>query len=248
MKNYPLRVFPLSHYLLLAALFFVGLELIVAFHQWLLAVTAILLAIVGYGIFLVRYEEGGRFRLVQIILPTLAAAGFTGLAFFLPRTQLLHAYFLVASFLFYGLLRHGARQAYPTWNWMISTLVLCVDIAVILGIRWHLYTSILATLFAVFIVVFLLSWQALFRLIGEARKTIVLSAALALVMVECAWALQFLPLFFLIQAGLVASFYYVFFYCVALSLQGLLTRRRLLEYGGLGVGATLILLLSARWL
>lgn len=242
------RLFPTSHYVLLAALFFIGLELIVAFHQWLLAVTAILLVVLVYGIFLVRYEEAGRFRAVQTLLPMLAAIGLTGLAFFLPRTNILHGYFLVASVLFYGLLRHGARQAYPSWNWMISTLVLFVNLAVVLGIRWHLYVPIVATLVAVFSVTFLLSYQALFRVADSGRYALLLSFGLSLVITQIAWVLQWLPLWFLIQAGMLVTFYYVFFYCLALSLQAQLTRQRMIEYGSLGGVGLLILLFSARWL
>lgn len=248
MVNPFLRLVPSSHYLLLAALFFVGLELVGAFHQWLIPATAILLAVVIYGIFLIRHEEAGRFRLVQLILPALGAGGLTGLAFFLPRTELLHGYFLLASFVFYGLVRHGARQAYPTWNWMISLLVLFVNVAIILGIRFHLYVSISATLMALFTVIFLLSYQALYRVAASAQSAVVLSLGLSLVMTQIAWTLQFLPLFWLIQSGILVTFYYVFFYSVALSLEGHLTRQRLLEYGSLSLIALLILLFSARWL
>ena len=243
-----LRAFPSSHYVLLAALFFIGLELVITFHQWLVAVTAVLLTVVIYGIFLVRYEEGGRFRSIQIILPALAAIGLTGLAFFLPRTQLLHGYFVVASVLFYGLLRHGARQAYPTWNWMISVLVLFVNVAVILGIRWHLYISLTAILATLFVVIFLLSFQALSRVAETGRHALVMSFGLAFVMTEAAWSLQFLPLFFLVQAGIIATLYYVFFYALTLSLEKKLTRQKIVEYSGLGLAALLVLLLSAHWL
>lgn len=242
------RLFPSSHYLLLATLFFVGLELIIAFHQWLLPVTVILLAVVVYGIFLVRHEEAERFRAVQIILPALAAVGLTGLAFFLPRTDFLHGYFVMASIIFYVLLRHGARQAYPTWNWMLSLLVLFVNMAVVLGIRFHLYISITTMLLALFVVIFLLSYQALFRVTDSGRHAIIMSLGLSLVMTQIAWTLQFLPFFFLIQAGILVTFYYAFFYCLALSLQNQLTHQRIVEYGSLSVVAILILLFSARWL
>lgn len=218
------------------------------FHQWLLAVTAILLATVVYGIGLVRYEEAGRWRTIQIILPALAAVGLTGLAFFLPRTELLHVYFAIASVLFYGVLRHGARRAYPTWNWTISLVVLFVNLAVVLGIRWHLYVSLTATLVALFIIAFLISWQALARATDSARYAVAMSFGLALVMTEIGWVLQFLPLFFLVQAGIVSTFYYVFFYCLSFSIQGTLTRQKMIEYSSLGLGALLVLLLSAHWL
>jgi hypothetical protein len=154
----------------------------------------------------------------------------------------------MASVLFYGLLRHGARQAYPSWNWMISTLVLFVNLAVVLGIRWHLYVPILATLAAVFGVTLLISYQALFRVTDSGRYALLLSCSLSLVITQIAWALQFLPLFFLIQAGMLVTFYYVGFYCLALSLQSQLTRQQILEYGSLGGVALLVLLFSARWL
>jgi hypothetical protein len=242
------RLFPSSHYILLATLFFIGLELVVAFHQWLLVVTGVLLGVVVYGIFLVRHEEGGRFQAVQIILPALGAVGLTGLAYFLPNTDIRHGYFAVASVLFYGLLRHGARQAYPSWNWMISMLVLFVNVAVVLGVRSNLYISLTATLIAIFAVVFLLSYQALYRVTSSARYALLLSFGLSLVMTQVSWTLQFLPFFFLVQAGIVVTFYYVVFYCLTLSLEQQLTRQRLIEYSALGLVAMAILLLSARWL
>lgn len=242
------RLFPASHYLLLAALFFVGLELVVAFHQWFIAVTLVLLAVLVYGIFLVRYEEAGRFRAVQIILPFLAAVGLMGLAFFLPRTDLLHVYFAVASIIFYGLLRHGARQAYPTWNWIIALLVLFVNVAIVLGVRFHLYTAVTHTLIALFVVIFLLSYQSLSRVASSPRYAILLSCGLSLALIQISWTLQFLPLFYLVQAGIIVVFYYLFFYCLVLSIEGHLTRRKIGEYGMVGALALAVLLLSARWL
>lgn len=237
-----------SHYVLLATLFFVGLELVSAFYTFLLPLTAALLVILVYGIFLVRYEEAERFRSVQIILPALAASGLTGLAFFLPRTGILHAYFAAASLVFYDVLRHGARQAYPTWNWNIALLVMFVNLAIVLGIRFYLYIPVTAALVAVGAIIFLLSYQSLSRVTGSARETALLSSGLALGMAQIAWTLQWLPFVWLVQAGIITVFYYFFFYCLVLNFEGRLTRARLVEYGAVGLVALAILLLSARWL
>lgn len=242
------RELPSSHYVLLALLFFAGLELIVVFHRWLWLTAVVLLALLAYGVYLVRVEERGRFHPTQAILPLLAATGLTGFTLFLPATGIRHLYFAIASLLFFWLLRHGARQAYPTWNWTISTLTLLLNTAVILGLRFHLYLPLLFTLIMLFVVSFLISAQALRRVANGALQTTLLSLSLALALTELAWTLQFLPVHFLVQAGTIVVTYYVFFHTVSLSLERKLARAHLVEYAVLGAATLAVLLVTARWI
>lgn len=243
-----MAVFPSSHYVLLSVLFFIGLELVVVFHHWILLSSLILLGALIYGIILVRIEEGGDFHPTQAILPILTAAGLTGLAVFLPLTPTIHVYFAVSATLFYWLLRNGARYAYPTWNWVLSTIVLFLNVAVALGFRFNVYLPVIITLLAVFFVSWLVSYQALRRVTSSMLHTCLLALALSLVLTELTWVLQFLPVHFLIQAGVIVVVYYVVFHLLSLSLQHQLTRRHLFEYIGLGALAMTILLATARWI
>lgn len=237
----------LSHYVLLAVLFFVGLELIEAFHRWIIIMAIGLLILLMYGIALLRIEEREHFKLVQAVLPVMAATGLTGFAFFLPKVPLIHAYFALAALLFYFLLRQGARMAYPTWNWMISTIVLFVNLAIVLGLRFHLYWPVIYTLGLVCLASLIISWQAFYRVIPSGRHTLLLSVSLALVLTEVSWILLFLPLHYFVQAGILVTFYYVSFHLLTLGIENKLARRQILEYIGLGLAAFVTLLLTARW-
>jgi hypothetical protein len=59
--------------------------------------------------------------------------------------------------------------------------------------------------------------------------------------------MQFLPVHYLIQAGLITSGYYIMFNLLALSIDRKVTRRDLLEYGIVGIVAIVIILASAKW-
>lgn len=241
-------IFPSSHYVLLAILFLIGLELITVFHSWIWLFTGILLALMIYGVALVRIEEKGRFQPTQTILPIMTAAGLTGFTLFIPLTPLIHLYFAVAALLFYWLLRHGARLAYPTWNWLISSIVLFLNMAVILGIRFHLYLSVLPTLIIVFCITWLVSVQALRRVAASMTHAMLLASAIALVLTQITWTLQFLPLHYLVQAGVVIVVHYVLFHLVSLSLEHQLRRRHVAEYVILGIVSLLVLFSTARWI
>ncbi len=242
------QLFPSSHYVLLSLLFFILLELVTVFHRWIWLFIAILLVLMIYGIVLVRIEERGRFKPTQTILPLVTASGLTGFTLFIPLTSLVHLYFALSALIFFLLLRHGARLAYPTWNWLISTVVLFLNVAVALGIRFHLYLPVVATLILVFIVSWLVSVQALRRVAASLSHAMLLAVALGLVLTQLAWTLQFLPIHFMIQAGVIVIVYYVLFHLLSRSLEGELRREHVVEYAALGSFALLILLATARWI
>jgi len=242
-----LQILPASHYLLLALLFFVGLELITSFHRWIVVLAVILLALIAYGIVLVRLEEDRPFTLLQPVLPVLAAVGLTGFSFFLPTSPLLHLYYVLAALVFFWLLKHGAKQAYPTWNWTISTIIFFLDMAVILGLRSNLFMPVLLTLGLISVASFLISLQALWRAAIPAAA-VLLALVVALVLTQISWVLQFSPAHFLIQAGILVVLYYVLFHLLSLSLQRQLRREDITEYAVVGVVALVVLLATARWI
>lgn len=236
-----------SHYLLLATVFFVGFELIFAFHQWAVLLAFVLLAVVAAGIILVRTEEQGKFHPMQTILPILATTGLTAFALFLPTVPIIHLYFLASAAILFFLLKHGARQAYPTWNWVISTLILFLNVAAVSGWRFHLYAPLLYALPLICAIVFLISLQALSRIIPSTAETTLLSAATGFVLTEVAWTLQFLPLHYLVQSGVIVALYYVCFHLISLSYERAITRKDVLEYSLVGLAALLLVLMTAQW-
>jgi hypothetical protein len=236
---------PIPHHLLLALLFWVGLELVVAFQAWIILLLCVLLGLTIYGIVLLRVEEGGDFRSVQILLPALAAAGLIGFTVFLPRGVLLHGYMFMASVVVYWLLKHGAKQAYPTWNWTLSTIIYFLDVAVILGLRFNFFLPVLYILAAVLVVSFLITFQAWRRLAPE--RALLLALAVSLVLTELVWVLLFLPLHFFAQSGIVVVLYYALFHIVSVGLTRPLRRGDTLEYAVLGSIAVFILLAATNW-
>lgn len=241
-----LRQFRPSPYILLPSLLFVSLELLVVLHAWVWILVPVVVGILAWGIILLRVEEGRGFHPVQAILPSLAAAGILGFSLFLPTTPARHAYALVGSVLFWGLLRHGARQAYPTWNWTIATLVFFLNVAIILGLQFYLQLPLLVAIVLVATVSFLVAWQALVRL-TTAPHAALWALGMSLLLTQLTWVLQFLPLSFLTQAGVLLVAYYVTFHIVSKALERQLVWRDVIEYAVLG-GVTLTILLStARW-
>src|SRR3989338_5184255 len=241
------RLFPASHYALLALLFIVGLELIFALQRWVLVVAQLVIVVVSIGVVLVRIEESGKFTLSNMLLPILAAIGLCGFGFLLPTSYILHLYIIAAGAVLFFILKHGARQAYPIWNWMISLLVYFLNIAFILGLRFHLYLPIIFLLFLVFMVTALLAWQALRRL-ASGSVIMLPVAVMAFVLTQLVWVMQFLPVHYLIQAGLTTSGYYVMFNLLGLSMKRKITKGDYLEYGLVGLTAIIIILLSAQWI
>lgn len=236
-----------SHYVLLSTLFFVGLELIFALHRWVGLLMTTLLVIVAAGIILVRAEERGKFHPIQVILPLLAAIGLTGLALFLPTTPWIHIYFVASAIVLLVLLKHGVRQAYPTWNWAISVIILFINVAAVLGWRFHLYAPILIILPLVWLIMFLISLQALNRVTPSLMEASLLATAMGFVLTEIVWVLQFLPLHYLVQTGIVGALYYVSFHLISVSYERTLSRKDIIEYATVGVLALLLILLTAQW-
>jgi hypothetical protein len=236
-----------SHYLLLALLFGVGLELIFALQRWVIAVAVVVASVVTIGVILVRIEEQGRFRPVHSILPILAAVGFSGFALLLPTTPILHFYVLSAGILLFWLLKHGVRSAYPLWNWSLSLIIYFLNIAFILGLRFHLYMPIVGLLLLAAALSWLMSFQALERIVPAATDRLLSVMALTFVLSEAAWVLQFLPSHYLLQAGIMTTLYYVIFNLVSISYMRRIARRDIVEYIGIGMIACLLILISAQW-
>ncbi|MEX1997557.1 MAG: hypothetical protein WEA04_02675 [Candidatus Andersenbacteria bacterium] len=237
---------PSSHYVLLALLFFAGLQLAFWLHQWIVPLFAGLFVLMVIGILLVRIEEQGRFRIMQAILPILAVIGLTGFGLFLPP-QLLQLYFISASLLLFWLLKHGAKMAYPTWNWTLSTIVFFLDTAALLGVRFHLYVPIIIILGGLLIISFLISLQALRRITPTVSEAILIALTIGIGLTQLAWTLQFLPLHYVVQAGILVAFYYVFFHLISVSYERPVRFKDIAEYALIGAAALGIILINARW-
>ena len=237
-----------SHYVLLSALLFAGLELMFSIRQWVWALGCILITLLVVGNILLRFEERHNFEIKQAILPTLTATGFASFILFLPVTPLLHFYFIFVSVLFFFILKHAARQAYPNWNWAISTVVFFLNVASVLGWRYYLYSPIPMILVLIWTISWLLLWQALGRLNIPLGSAFLIASGAGLGLAEAAWVIQFLPLTHLAQAGVIAVLYYVIFHLVTLSFRRSLTRRDLVEYGTVSLVALGIILMSSPWM
>ncbi|HLC48920.1 MAG TPA: hypothetical protein VJI96_00855 [Candidatus Andersenbacteria bacterium] len=240
-------LFPSSHYALLSLFLFIGLELLFVIHRWLFLLFFIFLAILIIGIFLIRSEEGEQFHPTQTILPGLAAFGFGALAIYLPLTSFLHIYFLVCAILFFFILKHGAKQAYPTWNMVISPAVLFTVIAPAIGWRFTLYTPVWVMLAILFPIIVLIAFQSLLRYTKTLGEAGMIALSLGFVLTEITWILQFLPLHFIVQAGLIVAIYHTIVQLSILTIEKNLTKRTILEYSLAGAGALLILGITAHW-
>jgi hypothetical protein len=241
------RLFPSSHYVLLSILFSVGLELIFALQRWVIFVAITVVLVVIVGIILVRFEEKKRFMPTQIILPALAATGLSGFAFLLPTTPVLHVYIIVAGLMLFFILKHGTKQAYPIWSWVLSMVVYFLNVAFLMGLRFHLYVPVLLLLGFILLVSILMALQALRRTSESVLHVILPVLALALILTEVTWVLQFLPSHYFVQAGIITILYYVIFNLVSLSYTRRLVRRDIIEYAGIGLIALLIISVSAQW-
>lgn len=247
-SRWVMGIFPSSHYALLSLFFFTGLEIIFALHRWIPVLLGALLLLLLIGIFLVRAEEKGRFHPTQTILPALAALGLTGFALFLPTVAFLHLYFIASAVMFFYVLRFGAKQAYPTWNWAISLIILFLNLAIILGWRFHLYIPIIFVIVLVFLIFFLISLQSLQRLTPSTSEAFLLSLSTALALTEVTWVLQFLPLYYLIQTAVLVAIYYVLFHLITVSYERRISRQDVVEYMVIGGAALLLVLASAQWI
>ncbi|MDA1168800.1 MAG: hypothetical protein O3A36_00490 [bacterium] len=240
-------LFPSSHYVLLSLFLFIGLELLFVIHNWLFLLFFIFLAILIIGIFLIRSEEGKQFHPTQTILPTLAALGFAALAIYLPLTAYLHIYFLLCVILFFYILKHGAKQAYPTWNMVISLAVLFAVIAPAIGWRFTLYTPVWTTLALIFPLISLVAFQTLLRYTKTPGEAGIIALSLGFTLAQVVWILQFLPLHFIVQAGLIVALYHIATQLVILVIERNISRRSIIEYSLVGIGAIVILATTAYW-
>lgn len=240
-------LFPSSHYALLSLFLFIGLELLFVVHRWLFVLLFILLAILAIGIILIRTEEGDQFHPTQMILPSLAAFGFAAFAIYLPLTAFIHLYFIMCAVAFFCILKYGAKQAWPTWNAIISIAVLSTVIAPIIGWRFTLYTPVWLVLLLLFPAIALMAFQSLLRYTPNVGEAGLISLIIAFVLSQMTWVLQFLPLHFVVQSGCIVTAYYGLLQVVSAAYEGTLTRKLAIEYGIVGSIAILLLLLTARW-
>ncbi len=240
-------LYPSSHYALLALFFFAGMEVSLAVPRWIILIISIILAITAVGIILIRTEEGSRFHPTQTILPALAASSVAAFALFLPTGLFLHIYFTASAILFFYLLKHGAKQAYPTWNWVISMAVLFVTLAAIIGWRFNLYLPIILILGLVFASIVLMSLQSIVRYSSSLPESWLIALSTGFILTELVWVMQFLPLHFMVQAGIVVTVYYVVFQLTTTSYERQLSKKDFYEYLAVGVGTLVALLSTARW-
>lgn len=240
-------LFPSSHYALLSLFLFVGLELLFVIHRWLFLLIFIFLAILIIGIFLIKSEEGEWFHPTQTILPALAAFGFAGLAIYLPMTGFLHLYFIGCALLFFYILKYGAKQAFPTWNMVISLAVLFAVIVPVIGWRFTLYSPVWIMLALLFPIITLMSFQSLLRYTQTAGEAGMIALSLGFVLTEIAWVLQFLPLHFIVQAGFLVAMYHTITQLAILQIERHLNRKTVIEYSLVGLGAVILLVATAHW-
>lgn len=239
--------FPSSHYALLSLFYFIGLELWLAFRQWPVILFCIILAVLIIGSILIRAEEGDRFHPTQIILPTLASFGFTAFAIYLPISILIHVYFMVCAFIFFWILKYGAKQSWPTWNMAISLVVLFACIAPVIGWRFYLYSSVGSAIAILFPIIAFMSFQSLVRYERSRYETALLSLTVAFVLTELVWVLQFLPLHFIVQTGIIVSLYYGCMQIIAAFMESRLTKKLLIELIVAAIVGITLLLLTAHW-
>ena len=98
------------------------------------------------------------------------------------------------------------------------------------------------------VVTVLMGLQALRRVTRAASEVVLPVLTMSFVLTEVVWVLQFLPSHYLVQAGVVTILYYVIFNLVSLSYTRKLMRRDIVEYVGIGVAASLLILISTRWI
>ena len=241
------KIFPSSHYAILSLFLFIGLELLFVIHNWLFILFAIFISILFIGILLIRSEEGRGFHPTQMILPILAAVGFVSLAVYLPITFYLHIYFAACASLFFFILKYGARQAWPTWNIVISLAVTFAIIAPTIGWRFTFYTPVWIMLAVLFPAIALLAFQSLLRYTNTMDDAIMVSLCIGFVLTEVAWILQFLPLHFIVQAGILLALYYMAIQITISTVERTLSRKTIIEYCIIGAIAVLLLALTANW-
>ncbi|OGY37205.1 MAG: hypothetical protein A3E36_01230 [Candidatus Andersenbacteria bacterium RIFCSPHIGHO2_12_FULL_45_11b] len=224
------------------------MELWFALGKWPIILFCIILTVLIIGIILIRSEEGELFHPTQAILPTLAAFGFTAFAIYLPQSLFLHAYFAGCAAIFFFILKYGAKQAWPTWNMSLSLVALFACVATVIGWRYYLYSPVGYMLAILYPIIGLTTFQSLVRYAHTLYETALLSLAVAFVLIEIIWILQFLPLHFVVETGFIVSLYYAALQIIGAAYEKRLSRKLLLELmlaSALGVA---ILLSTARWI
>lgn len=232
-----------SHHALLALFLFAGLELVFLLRHWIFWLFFILLSFILLGISLHRLEEG-RFHVSQLILPGLAVTSFLGFALFLPIHWFLHIYFALSAFGLYLLLQRGARQSYPTWNWMLSLLIFFLLLFTIFGWRFYFYLPVITTLVILYAVIGLISWQSLRRFSTCGTESVLVALVIAFALTEIAWALLFLPFDHIMQTAIITTMYYVSMQLIRTSYQRRLRIHDFIEYATVGLTAVVILFLA----
>ena len=223
------------------------MEIAFALQQLIIPSILVLIAISAAGVVLIRYEELGTFRPYQSLLPILAVIGLSAFALFQPFSIWLHGYIIASSITLYFILAHSAKHAYPTWNTAATLVVLFSIFGAILGSRFHLYIPIPIILPIMFASVTLMAVQGLIRRLPSAAESWQLASIIGFVITQTTWVLQFLPIHFYVQSGVLLTFYYALFGIVATVYERGLTRKSVFEYLGYSGLAFIALLVSARW-
>src|SRR3989344_5330667 len=150
--------------------------------------------------------------------------------------------------LFFFILKYGAKQAWPTWNMSLSLVALFACVATVIGWRYYLYSPVGYMLAILYPIIGLTTFQSLVRYAHTLYETALLSLAVAFVLIEIIWILQFLPLHFVVETGFIVSLYYAALQIIGAAYEKRLSRKLLLELmlaSALGVA---ILLSTARWI
>ena len=74
-----------------------------------------------------------------------------------------------------------------------------------------------------------------------------LALAVAFVLTETIWILQFLPLHFIVQTGIIVSLYYACMQIIAAYMESRLTKRLMIELVAAAIIGITLLLLTAHW-
>lgn len=237
----------MTHYVALSLLLFTGLEIILSGRFQLPLSFLFFFLVILAGIILIRSEEK-KLHMAQLILPSLATLSFVAFALFLPPSRWLHVYFAGCGLLFFFILRYGARLKYPTWNWMLALIVYFFSMAAMIGWRFYFYIPLVLMLVLIFLVTWLISWQALTRAPRGQAQIVLITLVLALVMSQLGWTLQFLPLHHLAQASLLTILFYAYFHLIRVALWREVGSRDILEYAGVSGVAAFIIVVSSQWI
>jgi hypothetical protein len=125
--------------------------------------------------------------------------------------------------------------------------VIFLNLAVIFGLRYHLYIALVWILGLVFGVILLASLQSLHRVTKDWVETWLPSLGLAVAVTQLGWVMQFWPLHYVVQAGVAVVAYYVVFNLLSISFERKLSRADMIEYGAVGGLGLIILLFTANW-